>query len=151
MKKICTLITFAIFCCYGYAQTRSAVEKEIRRLEQLAVKGVVDHDTSILRQVWSAEFMVNTPRNDIAENRADVFTNMRAGLIDYSSFERNIESMQIHKKMVITMGNEIFVARTDLPEVKAGQSVRRRFTNVWMKEKGEWKQVARHASVICQK
>ena len=54
------------------------------------------------------------------------------------------------KNIVITMGFEIFVSRNDLPGAKAGQAYKRRFTNIWMKKKGKWQQIARHASIICQ-
>jgi ketosteroid isomerase-like protein len=29
------------------------------------------------------------------------------------------------------------------------QTVKRRYTNIWMKKDGNWKLVARHANVIC--
>jgi len=70
-------------------------------------------------------------------------------LINYSSFDRVIESIQIKKNFVITMGAETFISRTDIPDVKAGQPVKRRFTNIWMKKNGKWQQTGRHASIIC--
>ena len=72
------------------AQEHNATETTIRELEQRAVKGIIESDTIILRQVWAADFMVNTPRNNIAPNRDAVFGNQKAGLINYSSFERII-------------------------------------------------------------
>lgn len=47
------------------------------------------------------------------------------------------------------MGYETFVSRNDIPGANAGQIIKRRFTNVWMKKKGSWLQIARHASIIC--
>ena len=93
--------------------------------------------------------MVNTPRNDVAENRDVVFQKQQAGLINYSSFERVVENIQIQKDFVVTMGYETFVSRTDIPGAKAGVPVKRRFTNVWMKQNDKWVQIARHASIIC--
>jgi hypothetical protein len=114
------------------AQKKSDIETTIRNLEQLAVKGILQGDTTILKQVWAAECMVTTPRNTIAETRDAVFKNQKAGLIDYSSFERIIEKIEIQENVVVTMGYETFVAKHDLQEAKAGQSIKRRFTNVWM-------------------
>lgn len=93
--------------------------------------------------------MVTTPRNSIAQTRAAVFKNQQQGFIDYSSFERVIEKMQVQDNLVITMGYELFVAKHDLQEAKAGQPTKRRFTNVWMKRNGQWLQIGRHASIIC--
>jgi hypothetical protein len=124
-------------------------ETIIRDMEELVVKGILDADTNLLKQLWAPEFMTNTPRNDIAKYRGAVLENQKIGLIDYSSFERIIEQIQIQDRVVVTMGYEIFVSRRDIPGAKAGEAVKRRFTNIWMKKKGKWQQIARHASVIC--
>jgi hypothetical protein len=69
-------------------------------------------------------------------------------LINYSSFERIIEELRIEGNIVITMGYEIFVSRADIPGDKAGEPVKRGFSNIWKKKKGKWVQIARHASII---
>ena len=111
---------------------------------------ILNADTNTLKQVWAPEFLVNNPRNDISTNRDAVLKTQKSGMIDYSSFERVIEQMQFQKDIVITMGHETFVSRNDIPGAKAGQMYKRRFTNIWMKKKGKWQQIARHASIICQ-
>lgn len=131
------------------AQTNANIETTIRELEEVGVKGILNSDTVLLKQIWDPEFIVNTPRNDIAADRNAVFKNQLAGLINYSSFVRNIEKIEVQENVVITMGNEIFVSKTDIPGAKAGVPVKRRFTNVWMQKNGKWVQVARHASIIC--
>src|SRR5687768_11745996 len=125
MHKYYFIVVFIISLSSCNAQNNSDVEITIRNLEQLAVKGILDSDTNLLKTVWDPEFMVNTPRNNIAENRDAVFRNQKAGLINYSSFERVIEKMEIQENLVITMGYETFVSRTDIPEAKAGQVIKR--------------------------
>jgi hypothetical protein len=149
MLKIISWTLFAFFVLDSQAQNTSTIETEIRRLEQEVVKGILDADSVLLKTVWDTGFMVNTPRNVIAPNRAAVLEVQKLGMIDYSSFERIIEEIRVEKNTVITMGYEIFVSRTDIPGARAGQAVKRRFTNIWMKKKGKWLQVARHASIIC--
>ena len=46
------------------------------------------------------------------------------------------------------MGRETIVHAGAAPG--AGQTVRRRYTNVWMKHKGRWLLAVRHANVVCQ-
>lgn len=143
---------FGVFMCCVLllpAQNRPDLAATIKALEQKVVEGILAGDTNRLKEVWAPEFLVNTPRNTVAKDRAAVFQHQRAGLIDYSSFERMVEEIMVQGDVVITMGRETFVSRQDLPEAKAGQAVKRRFTNIWMKKKGKWLQVARHASVIC--
>lgn len=149
MLRFFFVATLACGAIHLPAQNRVALETTIRNLEQKVVQGILAADTHRLKEVWAPEFLVNTPRNTIANGRQAVFQNQRAGLINYSSFVRVVEEVQVQGKMVITMGHETFVSRNDIPEAKAGQEVRRRFTNIWRKKKGKWLQVARHASVIC--
>lgn len=148
LKYMFTAAALLIVCC-SQAQRDAVVETTIRELEQTVVKGILEADTHILKQVWAPEFVVNTPHNTIAKNREAVFQNQQRGLINYSSFERTIESILIQGNMVITMGHETFVSRNDIPGAKAGQPIKRRFTNIWMQKEGKWLQVARHASIIC--
>ncbi len=150
MTKYIFLISFTIAVFGTNAQDNSKTDAEIRRLEKIVVSAILNADTNTLKQVWAPEFLVNNSRNDISGNRDSVLLIQKAGMINYSSFERNIERLQFQKNIVITMGYEIFVSRNDIPGAKAGQAYKRRFTNIWMKKKGKWQQIARHASIICQ-
>ncbi len=150
MKKKIFLFAFTIAALATNAQHNSKSEAEIRSLEKTVVTAILNADTNTLKQVWAPEFLVNNPRNDISGNRDSVLLTHKAGLINYSSFERVIERMQFQKNMVITMGYEIFVSKNDIPGAKSGQAYKRRFTNIWMKKNGKWQQIARHASIICQ-
>ncbi|HEY0679993.1 MAG TPA: nuclear transport factor 2 family protein [Chitinophagaceae bacterium] len=143
------VISFMFFAVAANSQNKSGTESVIKDLEQLVVKGILDADTNLLKQLWDPAFMVNNPRNNIAKDRNAVLDIQKQGLINYSSFERVIEGILVEGNVVITMGNETFVSRTDIPGAKAGQQVKRRFTNIWMKKKGKWLQVGRHASIIC--
>ena len=149
MFKIIVGTLLAFFVMDSQAQNTRTIETEIRRLEQEVVNGILNADSILLKNVWDTGFMVNTPRNVIARNRAAVLEVQKLGMIDYSSFERIVEEIRIENNTVITMGYEIFVSRTDIPSARAGQAVKRRFTNIWMKKKGKWVQIARHASIIC--
>ena len=148
MKKIFFPILLSVVSLY--CKSQSAVETEIRQLEQTVVTAILNADTNTLKQVWAPEFLVNNPRNNISPNRNAVMETQKAGMINYSHFERIIEQMQLQKDFVITMGYETFVSRNDIPGVKAGETYKRRFTNIWMNKDGKWQQVARHASIICQ-
>ncbi len=150
MTKYIFLLAFTIATLATNAQDNSKTEAEIRRLEQAGVTAILNADTTTLKQIWAPAFLVNNPRNEITGNRDSVLLLQKAGMIDYTTFEKVIERMQFQKNIVITMGHEILVSRNDTPGAKAGQVYKRRFTNIWMKKNGKWQQIARHASVICQ-
>jgi hypothetical protein len=149
MRKLSMLMALGFYVLDCNSQNSNATETVIRDLEQKVVQAILEADTNTLKKVWAPEFIVNTPRNDVAKGRTAVLLNQRVGLINYSSFERIIEDIQIEKGIVITLGTETFVSRNDIPGAKAGQAIKRRFTNIWMKKKGAWQQIARHASIIC--
>lgn len=149
MKKMLILATTLLCFTIAHSQNDST-EAIIRRLEQIGVNGILAGDTTSLTGIWAPEFIVTTPRNTIARSRAAVFSNMKAGLVNYKSFSREIEKVLIEPGVVITMGSETYVAAADLAESKAGETVVRRFTNVWMLKNSRWMQVARHASIVCK-
>ena len=126
------------------AQT-TATEKTIRELERSQCYAIVQHDTATLFNIWADDLAVNSPTNDVVK-LASAKEAIRKGLIDYSLFESNPEEMMVFKDVVITMGSETIKPVRNAP--MAGQTINRRYTQVWMKRKGEWKLVARHANVI---
>jgi hypothetical protein len=150
MTKYIFVIAFSISTISIYAQDNTRIETEIRALEQTGAKAILNGDTNTLKQIWAPELLVNTPRNEITGTRDSILLIQKAGMIDYSTYEKVIERMQFQENIVITMGHETLVSRNDTPAAKAGQIYKRRFTNIWMKKNGKWQLIARHASIICQ-
>lgn len=150
MRKYILLIAFSISLLPIYAQDNAKTEAEIRALEQTGARAILTGDTNTLKQIWAPEFLVNTPRNEITGTRDSILLIQKAGMIDYSTYEKVIERMQFQENIVITMGHETLVSKNDTPAARAGQIYKRRFTNIWMKKNGKWQLIARHASIICQ-
>jgi hypothetical protein len=150
MTKYILIIAFSISSLPIYAQDNSKTESEIRALEQTGAKAILTGDTNTLKQIWAPEFLVNTPRNQITGTRDSILLVQKAGMIDYSTYEKVVERLQFQENIVITMGYEVLISRNDTPAVRAGQTYKRRFTNIWMKKNGKWQLIARHASIICQ-
>lgn len=136
----------AAFGQNGAKQT-NALEQEIRRLDLAEADAVLRQDFAALEKFWAEDYTVNAPNNQVSKGRAEVFKVFRAGFANYSAFEREIEALAFHKKTVIVMGLETVKPIGKAPF--AGQIVRRRYTNVWMKKNGKWLLTARHANVIC--
>ena len=147
---ITTVIIFAISLVSAQsAKQNNALEQEIRKLESAQVDAVLRSDLTALNKIWAEDFTVNNPSNEIFKGRAEVVKQVRAGNIKHSSFIREIETILFHGNTVIVMGLETVKPIGNAPG--AGQTLRRRFTNIWMKKKGKWLLTARHASVICQR
>ena len=150
MTKYIFLLACTISIFPANAQDNSKAEAEIRRLEQTGATAILNGDTNTLKQIWAPEFLVNTPRNEVTGTRDSILMIQKAGMIDYSTYEKVIERMQFQKNIVITMGHETLVSKNDTRILKAGQVYKRRFTNIWMKKNGKWQLIARQASLICQ-
>jgi ketosteroid isomerase-like protein len=130
------------------AKQNDAQEQEIRRLDVAEAEGLLRKDVAALEKLWAEDFTVNNPRNGITHGRKEVLALIRNGIIDYSSFVREVETMLFHGDTVISMGQETIKPVGKAPF--AGQTLRRRFTHFWMKRDGKWLLSARHANVICQ-
>jgi len=57
-----------------------------------------------------------------------------------------VEAVLVHGDTVILMGQETVKPKGKAPF--AGQTLRRRFTNIWMKRDGRWQLTARQATII---
>jgi ketosteroid isomerase-like protein len=123
-----------------------ATEAEIRRLEQVEVRAVLAKDTATLRTLWDKELVVNNPDNLVVTAKADPVDRpvMQKGR---TAFARTVEKVTLRGDFAFSMGSETLVPGGDQP--RAGQTVVRRYTNIWMRQPNGWKLVARHANVVC--
>jgi ketosteroid isomerase-like protein len=145
MKKIMFTLLCVICVQYVFAQQQDTAT-EIRKLEQMEVEAILAKDTITLLKLWDKDYVVNAPDNKInfaGKNTLDrpVLRRSRA------NFTRDVEQIIIKGNTVLSMGSE-----TVVPSDNQGNTqsiVKRRYTNVWMKQEGTWKLVARHANIIC--
>lgn len=151
--KLILLVTAALVFANGSvsgqrAKQNNALEQTIRRLERAESDAVIRSDVAALEKLWAEDFTVNNPNNQISRGRKEVLDRVRSGMLKYSSFVREIEAVRFYTDMVIVMGLEVVTPTGNNP--MAGQPIRRRYTNIWMKRKGKWLLAVRHANVICQ-
>ncbi|MBT1706107.1 nuclear transport factor 2 family protein [Chryseosolibacter indicus] len=143
LRKLFSVIGGIIISANILAQSKS--EMEIRKLEQAETDAILKGDTvTLFQKLWAPEFIVNNPAN-LVVTRQEVAGLLRAGKIDYESFERVIEKISIVENTAIVMGREEIQpkGKTD----NAGKIVIRRFTNIWVKRNGMWKAVGRQATI----
>ena len=142
MKPILLITVAIIFSVVVVNAQTSSIENEIRKLDLAEADAVLKHDTITLERLWADDFTVNSPLNTINTRKRGDRINLY-----YSRFERNIEKITVYNdNLVITMGNEIVVRKE--PMTFAGQTLTRRYSNIWMKRNGKWQMAARHANFI---
>jgi ketosteroid isomerase-like protein len=143
LKKITLLLLLPPY--FLTAMTQQKDQQAIRDVEQREVEALLKADTlTLFEQIWSPSLIVNNPAN-IVVDRQQIAALMKAGKIDYAAFERIIEKISIIGNTAIVMGREELKPEgvTD----HAGKVVIRRFTNIWMKHKDNWRLVGRQATI----
>lgn len=147
MRPLLVAAGWAFLAAFGpVAAQDEATEQTIRALEQAEVDALLLGDLDAVALNWADDYTVNNPRNGVAR-AAD--GPVRVGTRTYSSFVREIERVLLHGETVIVMGSEAVVPSGHSPD--AGKTIRRRFTNIWMRREGRWLLVARHANVVCER
>lgn len=140
-----------LFPAFIFAQSakkpKEMLEQQIRRLDQMEAEAIRKKDFQALDAITAEDFTTNSPRNEIVSGNEGVKELIRKGVIDYASFVRETEAVLIHGQTVVTMGRETIVMSENSPQ--KNQTIRRRYTNVWMKRNGKWLLTARHANIIC--
>ena len=132
-------------------QDRRTEEEIVRSLDNQERLAALHRDIPALERLWSDEFVVNAPNNEVVLGRAAVLnTFVHAGVINFSSFERQVEFVRVDGGFVILMGLETVQPVSSSPSagLVAGQMITRRFTNIWKNELGTWRLAIRHANTL---
>jgi ketosteroid isomerase-like protein len=135
-------------------QDRRTVEEIVCSLDDQERLATLHRDIPALERLWSEDFVVNAPNNEVVLGRAAVLdTFVRAGVINFASFERRVEFVRVDGAFVIIMGLETVQSVNNSPSVGlvAGQIITRRFTNIWKNESDAWRLSIRHANVFTQR
>ena len=140
------LLAFGAAAGTQVQERTSPDEATIRALDDQERAAHLNQDLSALERLWSDHVVVNAPSNHVTIGRRAALDLVRRGLIHYSSFERRVEFIRVDGDLAILMGAETVRPIGEAP--LAGQTVQRRFTNIWRKEAGIWYLIARHANVI---
>ncbi len=138
------MVTFCILIC-NISAAQQSEEAVIRRLENAEREAILQADTTMLHQLMSTKIVVQNPENAIVNFR-QIIDRVKAGKINYASFERLIEKVTFIGNSSIVMGKEVLVPQ-GLSQ-NAGKTITRRFTNIWMKENNIWKLTARQATIV---
>ena len=143
MKNIIITLSSLFILFSTYAQT--AAETEIRKLEDAQREAFLKKDTATLFKIFSPNFVVNAPTNKITTLQ-DLKMLIQKGEVDMEVFERVTEKVTFTENIAIAMGNETLHPAGKMPNT--GKTVKRRYTNIWMKNGKTWQLVARQATII---
>lgn len=116
-------------------------QQEIRTLEERGRVAFLAADIPTLEALWDDRLLVNSPLN-VVNDKARVLDLLRAGRIRHTLDDVEIEYVARYGDIVVVMGRDT----VDGPPSNA--LTHRRFTNVWQRQDGAWRMIARHAQVV---
>ena len=153
MLRLRTASSFLILilCAPVAAQTPSpgTAEARLAALDSKQKEMVAKADVDGLATLSAAGLTINAPTNRILSH--DQFlAMMRSGQIGAEAFERTVESVTIDGTVGVVMGSEVFTptAASELGKTYGVQPLKRRYTNIYVLDQGQWKWLARHANVV---
>lgn len=132
---VCSTILFA----------QSTEEAEIRKLEKKVKEAFLKKDTSILFKLFSPDFVINAPNQKVITFK-QLKPMLQNGSVDRDLFEKVTEVVTFNNNIAISMGHELLRPTGNAPD--AGKTVKRRYTNIWMKTAVNWELVARQSTII---
>lgn len=144
----CTPVLLVLLVAHPCVATDIS-ESSLRAADTEQMRIIVDGDAKAQSAFMHDNYILNGPSNRVM--RKPVLVDMLAqGKMASESFERVIEGTAITGNIGIVMGSESVrpSAGSELGDKFGDGSLQRRFTNVFIFEHGEWRFLARQASVI---
>ena len=149
------LLLFAFGIAYADAEVDAenpAVREVLTLQDQLHRFGVAG-DARSFGALISEDFVASDPTNTI-RHRDELVTLVSNGRLQYESIETSIDyAQQIGDDLVVIMGTESTVqsavpADHDFEAVALSHKLKRRFTNVYRNEQGEWRLLIKQSTII---
>jgi len=128
---------------------RSADERALLAADERQRLAVGSADIAAIEAISDANLRVNAPSNHIL-TREDLMRMVASGEIRNEVFERTLEDLVITGDVGVVMGHEVVVpgANSEQARMYGVRTLRRRYTNVYIRSGGTWRHLARHANII---
>jgi hypothetical protein len=143
--KICWAAIYLAFAsAAALAQTPSAADRAaLQKAEDIYTAGVLHKDVKLLDSVWADTFVDTDEQGSIATKQEQ--------LAKVANSKTEIKSLNVDQEHVDWYGDTAVVTeRFKVTYVLDGKEHTEtgRATDVWVKQHGEWKCVAAHASTV---
>jgi hypothetical protein len=148
------ILSAAAISAPSAAQPNSAASSEaaLAKLDLEQKDMVAKADVARLTALSAPGLTINAPTNRVL-TREQFLAMMRSGQIGAEDFERTIESVKVSGDVGVVMGSEIFkhTSQSELGRTYGAVPLKRRYTNIYIRDHGSWLWLARHANVVPNK
>jgi hypothetical protein len=127
-------------------------EANLRAADAEQMRIIVKGDAKAQQEFMHPNYIINAPAN-VVRRKPELVADLARGAMGSESFERVIEGTAITDNVGIVMGREVVrpTPTSNLGKLHPGQTLQRRFTNVFLWEDGKWRFLARQASIVAPK
>lgn len=131
------------------AITHSPEEAALLAADARQRDAVASVDLKAIAEIAHPNLRVNAPNNRIL-TREDLIRMVGSGEIRNEVFERTPETATVTGDVGIVMGRELVFpgAASEQARMYGRKTLSRRYTNVYLREAGVWRHIARHANII---
>ena len=128
---------------------QTADEKALLAADEKQRLAVGSANVAAIKAISDPQLRVNAPSNKIL-TRDDLMRMVASGEIRNELFERTPEDLMITGDVGVVMGHEVVVpgAKSEQARMYGVKTLRRRYTNIYIRSGGGWLHLARHANVI---
>lgn len=127
----------------------TASEAALAKIDLEQKDMVATADVARLAALSAPGLTINAPTGRVL-TRGQFLAMMRNGQIGAESFERTVESVTAAGDVGVVMGSEVFTptAGSELGRTYGAVPLKRRYTNIYVRDHGAWRWLARHANVV---
>jgi hypothetical protein len=124
-------------------------ESNLRAADAEQMRIIVQGDARAQQDFMHPNYIINAPAN-VVRRKPELVADLARGGMGSESFKRTIEGTAITGPVGIVMGREVVKPKptSNLGRLHPGQTLQRRFTNVFLWEAGKWRFLARQASIV---
>ena len=135
----------ALLLAVPVAFAGGSTEKIIRELEQQQAKAAITRDRAALEKIFAPDFKIINPSGAVGGRDTLLKLLASDGPAPYASAAYTTDEVRDYGNVVVSIGMDTVVPNTG---AQAGQTVLRRVTQVWQKQKGVWRLTLRQANII---
>ena len=125
------------------ADPRTSVDQAIRQLDNERIQAQIHADAKALDRIYAEDFIGVGPSGTV-RTKPQVLSDFTAGSLKFQSITTDEVQVRVYENTAVETGLSIMIGQDK------GKAVPRdnRFTRVWVKQKGQWRLVANHYSLL---
>lgn len=143
------ILLAAIGLAVPAAVARTADERAVLAADARQRDAVAEVDVAAIAAIAHTNLRINAPNNRILSGE-DLVRMVGSGEICNEVFERVPEQVVVTGDVGVVMGRETVLPGTASEQARmyGRKSLNRRYTNVYVREGGTWRHLARHANIV---